>query len=296
MQIAQVGGIRIELNPFFLLLMLLLGIAGYLPHGLVLFSIVFVHELAHTIVAFAYGMPLTSIELLPMGGVARSEGFHNPDPFAEAVIALAGPVTNGFLCLLAMAIVPYGVIPELWYNLFMKANCVIGLSNLIPALPLDGGRILRGYLALKIGYRRATERAAAVGRVLAILMGCIAGLGLYYGYASISLFGLAFFVFVGAGREQRMAGYVFMRYLTRKQQELDENGVLPTEQLVAHGDMSVGDIVGHFVPKRYHIILVLDDTGHVEGLTTEMEVVNSFFEQGIDTPLQAIIRYRYNID
>ena len=295
MQIAQVGGIRIELNPFFLLLMLLLGIAGYLPHGLILFSIVFVHELAHTIVAFAYGMPLASIELLPMGGVARSEGFHNPDPFAEAMIALAGPVTNGFLCLLAMAIAPYGVIPELWYNLFMKANCAIGLSNLIPALPLDGGRILRGYWASKIGYRRATERAAAVGRALAILMGCVAGLGLYYGHVSISLLGLAFFVFIGAGREQRMAGYVFMRYLTRKQQELDENGVLPTEQLVAHGDMSVGDIVGHFVPKRYHIILVLDDTGHVAGFTTEMEVVSSFFEQGIDTPLQAIIRYRYNI-
>ena len=295
MQMAQVCGIRIELNPFFLLLMLLLGIVGYLPHGLILFGIVFVHELAHTIVAFAYGMPCTSIELLPFGGVARSEGFYSPDPFAEAMIALAGPVTNGFLCLLAIAVAPYGVIPELWYNHFMRANCVIGLFNLIPALPLDGGRVLRGYWALQMGYRRATERAARVGRALAVLMGLVGGLGLYYGYASISLLGLAFFVFIGAGREQRMAGYVFMRYLTRKKQELEENGVLPTEQLVAHGDMSVGDIVGHFVPKRYHIILVMDDAGHIAGFATEMEVVNSFFEQGIDTPLQAIIHYRYNI-
>ena len=78
MQIGRLGGIRIELNPFFLLLMLLLGVMGYLPHGTILFGTVLIHELAHTIVAFAYGMPLSAIELLPFGGVARSEGFQTP--------------------------------------------------------------------------------------------------------------------------------------------------------------------------------------------------------------------------
>ncbi|NLK07224.1 MAG: peptidase M50 [Firmicutes bacterium] len=289
MQILRIGGIRIVLNPFFILLMLILGATGYLPHGLILFGIVFVHELAHTVVAFAYKMPITSIELLPIGGVARSEGYYTPDPFAEAMIALAGPLTNGFLCLLAMAAAPYGVIPQVWYNLFIRANCFIGLSNLIPALPLDGGRIFRGCLALKLGYRRATQLISAAGRVLGIFLGATAGAGIYFGYRCTSLLVLAFFIFIGAGREQRTAGYVFMRYLLRKQEELKSTGILPTEQLVAHGDVSVGDIVGHFVPKKYHVILVVDDQGRVAGFTTEIEIVNSFFEQGIDTPLYTIM-------
>ena len=295
MQIGQIAGIRIVLNPFFLILLGLLGVAGYLPHGLALFGIVFLHELAHTIVAFAYGMPFSSIELLPFGGVATSEGFQNPDPFAEAMIALAGPLTNGFLCLLALAVAPYGVIPAPWNEYFLRANLVIGLFNLVPALPLDGGRVLRSYLALKMGYRRAAERAASLGKILAVCMGLAGGVGVYSGYTNISLPILAFFIYISAGREQRMAGYVFVRYLARKRQELEESGVLPTEQLVAYGDVPVKDIVRHFVPKRYHIILVIDEAGNLAGFTTEMDVVNSFFERGIDTPLQTIVRYRYHV-
>jgi stage IV sporulation protein FB len=295
MQIGQIGGIRIVLNPFFLILLGVLGLTGYLPHGLVLFGIVFLHELAHTIVAFAYGMPFSSIELLPFGGVATIEGFQNPDPFAEAMIALAGPLTNGFLCLLALAVAPYGVISAPWNEYFLKANLAIGLFNLVPALPLDGGRVLRGYLALKMGYRRATERAASIGKILAACMGIAGGVGFCLGYTGVSLPLLAFFIYISAGREQRMAGYVFVRYLATKTQELKESGVLPTEQLVAYGDVPVKDIVRHFVPKRYHIILVMDEAGELAGFTTEMEVVNSFFERGIETPLQTIIRYRYHI-
>ena len=137
MQIGQIGGIRIVFNPFFLILLVLLGLAGYLPHGLILFGIVFLHELAHTLVASAYGVQFSAIELFPFG--VASEGFYDPDPFAEAVIALAGPLTNGVLCILAMAVAPYEVIPAQWYDYFMRANCVIGLFNLLPAFPLDGG-------------------------------------------------------------------------------------------------------------------------------------------------------------
>lgn len=293
MQVGQIGGIRIVLNPFFIILLLLLGVTGHLPHGLMLFGIVFLHEAAHTIVASAYGLPFSSIELLPFGGVASSDGFQDPDPFAEVMIALAGPLTNGFLCLLALALAPYDIIPATWYEYFLEANCVIGLFNLIPALPLDGGRVLRGYLALSMGYRRATERAAFIGKVLAVLLGLTGGLGVYLGYNSVSLPVLAFFVYVSAGRERRMAGYVFVRYLGRKRQELEENGVVPTEQLVAYGDVPVKEIVRHFVPKRYHIVLVMNETGDIVGFATEMEVVNSFFERGIDTPLETILRYHY---
>ncbi len=296
MQVGQIGGIRIVFNPFFLILLIIMGIAGYLPHGMMLFSIVFLHELAHTLVASAYGVEFSTIELFPFGGVASSDGFHDPDPFAEAVIALAGPLTNGVLCILALAVAPYEVVPTHWLDYFLKANCAIGLFNLIPAFPMDGGRVLRAYLALKLGYRRATERAACIGRIMAVALGVAGAVGVYYGVAGVSLPILAFFIYLSAGREQRMAGYAFVRYLARKKQELDEAGVLPAEQLVAYGDVPVKDIVRHFVPKRYHVVLMINAAGHVEGIATEMDVVTSFFEQGIDTPLEAIVASPYRFD
>ncbi|HHV93077.1 MAG TPA: peptidase M50 [Firmicutes bacterium] len=289
MQVGRIGGLRIAFNPFFLVLLILLGITGYLTHGLILFSIVFLHELAHTLVASAYGMKFTALELFPFGGVASSEEFYDPDPFAEAVIALAGPLTNGVLCILALAAAPYRVVPAQWLDYFIKANCVIGLFNLLPAFPLDGGRVVRAYLALKLGYRRATERAAFIGKVLAVVLGAVGAVAVYYGLAGVSLPILAFFIYVSAGKEQRMAGYVFVRYLTRKKSELDEAGVMPAEQLVAYGDVPVKDIVRHFVPRRYHVILMIGPEGDVEGIASEMEVVTSFFEQGIDTPLAEVV-------
>ena len=155
MQVGRIGGIRIVFNPFFLILLILLGIAGHLPRGLVLFGIVFLHELAHTLVASAYGVQFSTIELFPFGGVASSEEFHDPDPFAEAIIALAGPDQRR-LMYLGHGWAPYEVVPAQWLEYFLRANCVIGLFNLMPAFPLDGGRVLRAYLALKLGYRRAT--------------------------------------------------------------------------------------------------------------------------------------------
>jgi len=148
---------------------------------------------------------------------------------------------------------------------------------------------VRAYLALKLGYRRATERAAFIGKVLAVVLGAVGAVAVYYGLAGVSLPILAFFIYVSAGKEQRMAGYVFVRYLTRKKSELDEAGVMPAEQLVAYGDVPVKDIVRHFVPRRYHVILMIGPEGDVEGIASEMEVVTSFFEQGIDTPLAEVV-------
>lgn len=293
MKIGPICGVRIILNPFFLLLVVFLGVAGFLPYAVILFAIVFLHELAHTIVSSAYGMDISEIELLPFGGVARSEKLHDPDPFAEIIIALAGPLTNGFLILLALVAAPYEVVSRQWLTYFIRANIAIGLFNLLPALPLDGGRVLRAYLCNRMGFRRATEVAARIGKFLAALLAAAGGVGFYLGYVNPSLMIVAFFIFFAAAREQGMAGYVFVRYLTRKKEEMKETGILPTEQLVASGTTPVKDIVRYFVPKRYHIILVMDEAGQITGFTTEMEVVDSLFEKGINTPLQTIVRYRY---
>lgn len=179
---------------------------------LLLFTSVLLHEFGHSLQALKFGVPVKDITLLPIGGVAQIEEMPEK-PNEELRIALAGPAVNfaiaailiavGFL-LQASAVV---TLPELsaslgsasWSGMLSyltMANLLLGLFNLIPAYPMDGGRVLRALLALKLDYNRATSIAVSVGQGLALLVGL-------YGFmsGSYTLILIAVFVWMGAGQE-----------------------------------------------------------------------------------------------
>src|SRR5690606_13099307 len=103
--------------------------------------------------------------------------------------------------------------------LFLQANAVIGGFNLLPALPLVGGRVLRALPTRRIGYRRATAQAARIGRLVAAILGIVGAMLLIEGRASVSLVLVPIFVFFSAGREESLAAYTFMRHLVHKRAE-----------------------------------------------------------------------------
>jgi Zn-dependent protease len=174
------------------------------------------HELGHSLVAKALAIPVREIVLLPLGGLAIMS--RNPDrPVHEVLIAVAGPLVNvalalGLFLLTGPALhrsaldgrgLMAGALPEpglttllLW---LFQANVVLALFNLIPAFPMDGGRILRGVLGLFLGVSRATRIATVVGQILAVAMGL---LGVFTGHFILVL--IAVFVFLAAGSESVM--------------------------------------------------------------------------------------------
>lgn len=285
MKVGHVLGVQVVLSDYFLLLLVVFGLLGLLPQALLLFGIVLAHELGHAVVARGYRLSVVSVEILPFGGVARIEDFLEVDPKAERAVALAGPLTNLFLVALALVARVYVPLPAQWLSFFVQANVGLAAFNCVPALPLDGGRILRSYLARRIGFRRATERAADIGRVLAVVFGLVGAVGLYLRYINLSLIILAFFVFMAAGREKSSAVYVFTRYLSRKRQELRELGSLPVESLVASRDLPVKEIVKHFIPQRYHVIYLLAEDGDITAFVTEREVIEALLGRSIETRL-----------
>jgi Zn-dependent protease/CBS domain-containing protein len=168
------------------------------------FACVITHEFGHALTARRYGVVTRDITLLPIGGVARLDRFPRK-PSQEVAIALAGPAVNVVIALalyLAMRFSPDAYDfsnPALLERSFLARlfvfNVVVTLFNLIPAFPMDGGRVLRALLAMRLDYVRATRIAANVGQGLAFLFGL---LGLFGN--PILLF-IALFVFIGAGQE-----------------------------------------------------------------------------------------------
>ncbi len=180
-----------------------------------LFACVILHELGHSLVARRFHIRVDNILLLPFGGVAR---LRTPldSPGQELVVALAGPLVNFAIGLALYP--PYrakvasmssfafyrmmdsvGVMPLVTYLFF--ANLALGAFNLLPAFPLDGGRVVRALLAYVLPYRRATLLAARVGQGVALLLGVLA----FFGQPLLAV--IAFFVFVAAGAEVKRVAW-----------------------------------------------------------------------------------------
>lgn len=208
-RLGQVAGIDIRLHASFALICLWIawlswrrtgsvaGVLNGLALVLLLFLCVLLHEYGHALTARRFGIGTRHITLLPIGGVALLERI--PDrPLQEVAIALAGPAVNIAIAAMLWLITPStgGMLAGILQTL-LGANLVLAAFNLLPAFPMDGGRVLRALLALRFGRVRATRLAALVGRAMAV------------GFAVLGLRGnpvlilIAGFVWYAAGAESR---------------------------------------------------------------------------------------------
>jgi len=173
-KLGRVAGIDLFVHWSFLLVFLIFK-DWPVVYVLALFGFVVLHELGHALMARRYGIETVDITLYPIGGVARLTRMPRA-PGAELMIALAGPAVNfaivaGLVGLLAIGLPgPEYVLSGFFGNLVVM-NLMLGLFNLIPAFPMDGGRVLRALLSGWLGRVRATTVAATVGRALAVVFG-----------------------------------------------------------------------------------------------------------------------------
>jgi Zn-dependent protease len=210
-----VAGIDLFVHPTFLIVFLLFprvfpgGALSPLNLLLVVavFGCVLLHELGHALMARKFGIHTKDITLYPIGGVARLERMPRA-PGAELLIALAGPAVNfAIVAILAPVLFLAGGEPEclgslgLILEMLLGVNLVLGLFNLIPAFPMDGGRVLRALLSGFVGRVRATTIASRIGRVLAIVFG-VASLSYNPLHVALVHVALAAFIYFAAQTEE----------------------------------------------------------------------------------------------
>ncbi len=292
LKIGSVAGIGIFLHWTFLLLVVAIFAYYYVQSqslgaalsgmGLILavFVCVILHELGHALTARRFGVPTRSITLYPIGGLARLQRIPS-EPMKEFWIAIGGPAVNvAIAVLLAAALFVTGgtFAPDALQSpashmlaSLMWINVALAGFNMLPAFPMDGGRVLRALLALRRDYAQATQTAANVGQAMAILFGLLGLLS----FNPILLF-IALFVYVGAQQESQQAMYRAFTEGTPVRQ------AMVTRFATLHVDDTLDDAVDELLAGTDHDFPVVDK-GRVVGILRRKQLIQALSEQDRDT-------------
>ncbi len=258
---------------------------------LALFLCVVLHEFGHALSARRYGIRTRDIILLPIGGLARLERIPTK-PLQELWVALAGPAVNVAIAIglfvwlqITATLVPMSAMTLTtgpFLERLMVANLFLVVFNLIPAFPMDGGRVLRALLATRQDYSRATQTAAAIGQGIAVIFGF---LGLFY---NPFLLFIAFFVWIGAAQEASMA------------QLKSAIGGIPVQQAMVsdfktlHVDDDLNRAVELTLSGSQKDFPVMDD-GDLKGILTQTDLLKALAEKDRHPTIGSVIQTDFTL-
>ncbi len=290
-EVGRPFGIPVRIHATFLILV---GVVLFTGEGgksdpaallilLVVFASVVLHELGHSLAARAYGIVVRDITLWPLGGIARLERIPE-QPGRQVAIAAAGPAVSFALAGL-IAVPVFLLVPDLepktraeeilWYA--AEINLMLGLFNLLPALPMDGGRILRGVLAMTGLAPRATYIAARIGQAFAI---ALAATGLALGRPWLAV--IAVFIFLAAEQEWR-AEHVVGRLRSVAAWQAMLRPVTTAGRMTSVG--SLADFAQHAEQRDFPIT----EGGSLVGLVTRWDLVQAVLDGRRDDPVFTIM-------
>lgn len=301
-KIGVILGIEIKVHAIFLMLLGFVGWSNASAGGpaaglaaviffLTIFFFVLLHELGHSIAARRYGVVVRDIVLLPIGGVARMESLPQ-NPRQELVIAFAGPAVN-FVAVIVLYFfmramnwpvdhLSFDLSGKDFWNGMLSLNAFMGLFNLIPAFPMDGGRVLRALLAMRYPYAQATRYASSVGQIFAVLFS-LAGIFFLNNWWLVII---AVFIFTGAGSEESVVrlraaieGVPVGRVMSTRLYTLSP--VDPLRKALEHSYQGCQDDFP-----------VLEDNRLI-GILPKSKVMSAIYQRGVEAPVRDFMETRF---
>ncbi len=289
MKLFHLGQTEIRLHFGLLVVLVLAGIFGMLVSLLQALLALTLHELSHAIVAHAMGYRIDVIEFLPYGGVARLYG-QTMSNKADFIIALAGPLCS---FLVAGGVSLAGTLfPLAYYQLqyFLALNVALGMFNLIPALPLDGGRMLRAILGNFLRARIATLITAWLGVICGAALLAFCAYAFTQGKVNAFLLIMGVFLVLGAIKELRQAPQAQLTAILRRKDAFRRGEALPLRHVAVRESVSAGSALRQLSYSRYNLLQVLDEELNIIGQLDEGKLLSGIARHGQDVTVGALLK------
>lgn len=276
------------LIPCVIVILLVLFRKNIIP-GLI---IIFIHELVHLITARAMGFSGFTIDILPIGTTLRVKELDEAEPMEDMIISLSGPVSNIILALTLFLINIFMENPIIYKFAFY--NLIIGIFNMIPAFPLDGGRILRDILNFKFLYKKSNKIALNVSIVIGYIFGAVFLIMLLWGEIYIDLAIFSIFILIVSYREKRRIAYLIMGYILKKREKLINRGYLENKSISVYFKLNILQLIELIDKNKYNEFIVLNKEMKVIGVLYEEDILNAIKDLGNIT-LEELISINGNV-
>jgi Zn-dependent protease/CBS domain-containing protein len=291
--IGSISGTAIRVHITFVLFLAWIAIANWVSGGpaaawyslafmILLFACVVAHEFGHIFVARYFGVTTPTVTLLPIGGVAQLERIPEK-PSEEFLVAIAGPLVNVVIAVVLIVVFGASLDPSSLAGVdkstvsmldrLAAVNLFLVVFNLIPAFPMDGGRVLRAILASRLGYARATEIAASIGQVVAF------GLGFLGLFGNPLLIFIAIFVYLAASSEAQL---VAMRAMSR---DVPVAAAMMTQIAHLAPDAHIDEAVDTLLRTSQSEFPVVDGAGVLVGVLSRADLIRALKMLGPDAKI-----------
>ncbi|WP_405153743.1 M50 family metallopeptidase [Paenibacillus sp. FSL K6-0108] len=282
----RLWGVRISFHPFFVIIMMASLLTGNFIELITLFAIVFIHECGHAAAAALLGCRVLSIQMLPFGGVAVIEDAGNITARREIIIALAGPFQNMLMVGVVLLLKYGGLGDPIFLDYIIQGNLLIALFNLLPVLPLDGGKIVQALVSLAAPYYttlmwtyRISILCSAGVILVAIGRWFIGDYGL-----PLNILLIGIFLFYSNVIDYRNIPYRFIRFLMNREGAFTRHAAAGSlaQPIISFPAKPLETILRLLKRERYHMIYVMNRQGRIMAVLPEQRIIGSYFKQDTD--------------
>lgn len=261
-------------------------LTGHFIELITLFAIVFIHECGHAAAAALFGCRVRSIQMLPFGGVAVIEDGGKLTAYREIVIALAGPLQNVLMVGVVVLIRQFQLGDPVFLDYIINANMLIALFNLLPVLPLDGGKVVQAIVSLWAPYYTTlmwTYRISILCSAGVILTAVSQWLSGDYG-VPLNLLLIGFFLLYSNVTDYRNVPYRFIRFLMNREAAFVRHAATGSlaQPIISFPAKPLDTILRLLKRERYHMVYVMNKQGRIMAVLPEQRVIGTYFQQNTD--------------
>ncbi len=266
---------KVYISPF---LFALIG-AAYITDSLfelcISYFCVTIHELSHMFAALYYKIGISGFVIMPFGVSLRLKESQICEPMHECAVCAAGPLINIILALVGLFFRTHNMGETRCVDFFVSSNLAIFLINIIPIVPLDGGRIFRAFLTSKFGFISAAKTANIVSQINIALIGAFGIYVLYVTHFNVSIMLICTFLIFNMSSEKRNNELSVMRQIVYSKKKLAEREMMRVREIAVTKNVSVRRLLKSFSYDCYYIVNVVDDNMKIRRRLTETQIINA---------------------
>ncbi len=266
---------KIKINPLFWFVIGIGVITGYFKEIIMIFSIVLIHELGHSVAAQYFKWKIRKIELLPFGGVAEVDEYGNRPLKEEFIVIIAGPLQHVWLIGLSFLLLPYQFWTVADHQMFIMHNLMVLTFNLLPIWPLDGGKLLYLFYSIKMPFQKSLEITLKTSFLLLCLFTVTS---IYLFPFHLNLWVVLFFLFFTHYFDWRKRSFAYMRFLMERYYQKYEP-FIETVPVVVPEKLMVQEVLKSFRRGVKHKVILKDRSVAPKRIIQEKLVLKAFFEQ-----------------